>query len=299
MKKIAVLIPVFNNLAYTQNCLKNLWEKLEEAQLTPHFPIIVIDDGSKDGTGEWVTENYPKVNLLTGDGNLWWSGGINLGAKHAIEVLKCEYVLLWNNDIEIEVDYFKKCTKLVDSSDESIILGSKIYADSNKQTIWSMGGYFRPGTGKFGMYAYMVPESPEYQKPLEVDWITGMGTLVPTEVIKTIGYWDAENFPQYHGDTEFTLRAKLKGFKNLIMPDLTIWNDVTNTGMSHGGKLKKLFQLLSNKRSLYNWKVNMAFLRRYAKGPVPYLRIYLQYAILFGGFIKWKTLSLFGLKSRN
>ena len=86
--KIAILIPVFNNLEYTKKCLQNLEEKLGENNIAKHFPIIVIDDGSSDETADWIKKNYPEVELLFGNGNLWWSGGINKGAKHAIEKLK-------------------------------------------------------------------------------------------------------------------------------------------------------------------------------------------------------------------
>lgn len=296
MKKIAVLIPVFNHLEFTKKCLQNLDSMLKASAVESHFPIVIVDDGSSDGTSDWIRKHFPKIELLQGTGNLWWSGGINKGARHALEKMKCDYVLLWNNDIQVDESYFLNCLKLIDSYDEGTILGSKIYANTERSTIWSMGGYFNPRNGKTGMHAYMVPESSIYQQAREVDWITGMGTVVPAHIIKTIGYWDAENFPQYHGDTEFTYRAKLNGFRNIISPDLVIWNDISNTGLSHQDRFRTLLKLLSDKRSLYNYRVNRTFLKKYGKGPLSHCHLLSRYFRLFGGFLKWKILGMFRMK---
>ncbi|MBN1950893.1 MAG: glycosyltransferase family 2 protein [Bacteroidales bacterium] len=299
MTKIAILIPVFNHLDYTKACLNNLDNMLVKAGISENFPVIVIDDGSTDGTSDWIKAHYPQVNLLHGNGNLWWSGGINVGARHAVESMNCDYVLLWNNDIQIDAAYFSNCLKLVGEYDDTVILGSKIYADPKKKTIWSMGGYFYPKSGKTGMHAFMVPESEQYQQAVEVDWITGMGTLVPARVMREIGYWDEKDFPQYHGDTEFTYRAKLKGFRNVIHPDLVIWNDITNTGLSHKDNFRTLLRLLSDKRSLYYLKVNLKFHKKYARSIFAYWFLVDRYFRLFGGFFKWKISKLLFGRSRE
>ncbi len=293
MLKIGILIPVFNNLGYTKKCLANLFEILQKIDRDKQFGIILIDDGSKDGTSDWVRNNFPEVIVLEGDGNLWWSGGINLGARYAVEQLGYEYVLLWNNDIQINENYFNKICSVISKYDNKTIIGSKIYADKQNTIIWSMGGIFNPYTGYCGMKAFMVGENETYSHPAEVDWITGMGTLVPSTVIKEIGYWNNKDYPQYHGDTEFTYRAKTLGFKNVIDPELVIWNDITNTGLSHQGNFKTLLRLLSDKRSLYNVKVNLKFYKKYAKSVFAYQFLVRRYFALFGGFFKWKVINFF------
>jgi GT2 family glycosyltransferase len=162
-----------------------------------------------------------------------------------------------------------------------------------------MGGYFNPRSGKTGMHAFMVQDAEEYQKPWQVDWITGMGTLIPAKVIQTIGYWDEDNFPQYHGYTEFTYRASLKGFKNIIRPELIIWNDISNIGLSHQDSFRTLLKLLSDKRSLYYLKVNLKFHRKYAKSIFAYQFLISRYFRLFAGFFKWKIFSLFSRKRKD
>ena len=273
MPGIGILIPVYNNLDYTKKCLANICGNLQESDINKNFHTIVIDDGSTDGTSAWARNHYPTVTVLEGDGNLWWSGGINRGAEYAIEKLGCSYILLWNNDIEIAPEYFKTIMQLTEEYNEDTILGSKIYANNEQTIIWSMGGWFNPATGSFGMRNYMISENGKYNIPIEADWLTGMGTLIPANIIKQIGYWDEKNFPQYHGDTEFTYRAHSKGFRVIVDPRLVICNDVIHTGLVHDGSFKKLIRLLNDKRSLYNVKVNLKFYRLYAKSPLAYSRI--------------------------
>ncbi len=113
-KRVALLIPVFNNLEFTKGCLNKL-ENLIGNNLQKHleYSIIVIDDGSKDGTSRWIEDNYPDVIVLQGDGNLWWSGGINMGAAFAVQQGDYDYVMLWNNDIIPADDYFTELDALI------------------------------------------------------------------------------------------------------------------------------------------------------------------------------------------
>jgi GT2 family glycosyltransferase len=299
MNKTGILIPVHNNLEYTIKCLSNLTEILRKSLLMEQFPVILADDGSTDGTADWVKKYYPGVIILKGDGNLWWSGGINLAAHFALEKLECNYVLLWNNDIVIGDDYFRTVISLQSSYDESTIIGSKIYADFQSTTIWSMGGWFNSRNGVIGMTAYMKKETGEYDTPVETEWLTGMGTIVPAKVVREIGYWDEKKFPQYIGDTEFTYRARLRGFRNIVDPRLVIWNDVTNTGMAHGGSFRKLLQLVKDRRSLYNYHERVEFYKLYATSLYAWTWFLRSYFVLFSGFLKWKILALLGIRKKT
>jgi GT2 family glycosyltransferase len=300
MEKIGILIPVFNKLEYTKKCLRNLTGIFTaDKALSDSFVVIVIDDASTDGTYQWINAHHrTDVHILRGDGNLWWSGGINRGARYALDELKCSHVLLWNNDIEVGADYFRTLLGHAKHYGEHVIIGSKIYGNLEKNLVWSMGGIFNSRTGKSVMIGYLTEDNQELQSPREADWLTGMGTLVPSNLIRTIGYWDEKTYPQYIGDMEFTYRAKLKGFRNIVVPDLTIWNDTRNTGLLHQGSLKNLLRMLKDKRSLYNLRINIRFYRQYATSPLAWLFLSVSYFRLFGGFFKWKVLSLLGVKRK-
>jgi GT2 family glycosyltransferase len=299
MVKVSILVPVFNGLSYTQKCLQNLFSQVSELKNEVEIFVIVIDDGSTDGTSEWIENNYPDVILLHGDGNLWWSGGINEGARYSVEKLHANYVLLWNNDVCTNDDYFKMLKNVVLNGSDDVITGSKIYIDPAFSTLWSVGGTFDFRTGKKTFNAYNEKDGKEFNTIKEVDWLPGMGTLVPTSIIKKIGYWDNIHFPQYHGDSDFTLRARREGFKVIIHPDLKIWNDKTNSGLWHKGKLSLFFKSLFNIRSNFNIKKDFQFYHKHTDSVFAYYYLFKKYFIYTGSFIKWFFLGVFGVKKTN
>ena len=299
MPKLAILIPVFNKLQLTIKCIESLLPLIDPEKLENyHAYIVVIDDGSTDGSGDWISQNFPEVILLRGDGNLWWSGGVNMGAKYVLERQDTDYLLLWNNDILPESVYFKRLDQMIHEIREDMIVGSKIYTLNPPDQIWAFGAVFNPVNGKKYMIGFEQQDGEDFEKIREVDWLPGMGTIVPVNAIEKIGYWDAENFPQYHGDSDFTYRAKTKGYRIVAYPQLKLWNDSLNTGLNHGGTFSNLMLLLKDKRSLYHLRKNIFFLRRYAKSYRAYWPLIVSYYRLFGGFFKWKVLSFFG-RERN
>ena len=295
--KIAILLPVYNHLDYTiqslmkLNEVKNIYNK--------EISIVVIDDGSTDGTYEIVKSKFENVDILKGDGNLWWSGAINLGAKYAIETLKSDYLILWNNDITYDINYFHKLIKYLNNSDSNTIIGSKVLVRENPELIWSMGGCFNPMNGEYYMYGYFKKDSIEFNQITHVDWLTGMGTIIPKIVVEKIGYWDSINFPQYHGDSDFTYRAKLKGFKIIVNPELVIYNNVKNSGIEHHGSIKQLIKLMTDLRSKANFYKKYKFYKIHSKSIFAYYPLFLSYFKIFGGFFKWKLLQLISIKKNE
>lgn len=293
---IAVVFPIFNGLDYTKKTLAWLSESIaQSSEPGGAIDIIITDDGSSDGSGAWIREHYPRVHVLEGDGDLWWSGGMNMAARFALETLKCDYVLLWNNDIKCNEDYFRNLFRILREPDENFLLGSKLYLMDPPNVIFSMGCYFNPKTGKHILIGCGEKDSEKYNQIIQADWAGGMGTVIHRSVIEKIGYWDAKAFPQYHGDSDFTLRAKKAGFKLLIQPDLEIWNDKSSSGMRHGGRFGVFVRSFLDKRSNFYIRTQFLFYRRHSESILAcreFLRFYGGY---IAGFFKWKALALFGM----
>lgn len=296
--KVAILIPVHNGLEYTQNCISTLKEQIApfNQKRDIQFSLIVIDDGSSDGTADWIVSHHPDITLLEGDGSLWWSGGVTKGARHALETLNYNWVLLWNNDVVPNENYFLQLSSLIQDSKGDEIIGSKVCDLSNPNKIWSMGGFYNPKTGKKYMLGLDKAVTNKSDEVLECDWLTGMGTLVHQKVFHQIGYWNTKDFPQYFGDTDFTYRAKKHGFRLIVDPKLILYNDTENTGFIHQGSLKKLIQSLVSIRSKYNLRKELRFYQLYAESPLAYMHILSKYTRYIGGFFKWKILGLLGIQ---
>ena len=300
MKRIAIIMPVYNHLECTRKCLERLRPMVTRTDfMNCRFSVVVVDDGSTDGTGDWLRKNHPDVSVLEGDGNLWWSGGVNMGAEYALGELKADYLLLWNNDVIPADDYFTEMDRLVGEIPVSVVAGSKIFESGKKDLIWSCGGIFNARTGAFFMKGIGQPDSEEFCRPMEVDWLPGMGTLIPAGVIERIGLWDTGSFPQYHGDSDFTFRAKKAGFEITVFPQLVLANDQSSSGLTHGGTLKGLYRALTSIRSNTRIKTSFRFYRKHAESPLAYRTLLYSYFRLFGGFIKWKILPLVGIHKKQ
>ncbi len=295
---LAVIIPVFNGLDYTRKCLEVLSNQCTEVKENGKIEIVLVDDGSTDGTDKWVKENYPEVHIVKGDGNLWWSGAVNKGTQYALERCSATHILWWNNDVVPAWNYLRDLVQLIAESDTNTVIGSKIYYLNKPDMVWSMGGYFNPKTGAKDMLARNEADQ-GWDEPTEVDWFPGMGTVFPKILFETIGYCDAKNFPQYHGDSDFTWRAKLAGFRLLTYPQLKIYNDTSHTGRKHNDSFKGLIDSLGDVKSLYNISKDLIFYRKYAQSPMAWLELVKKYGKYILGFVKWKLLALFGKKRKT
>lgn len=296
MLKLSIVFPVFNGLDYTKKCLNSLFDDIDKVNQDVQFSIVVVDDGSTDNSSEWIKNNFPQVHLLQGDGNLWWSGGVNMGVQYAIEQLNTDYIIWWNNDIISDKMYFRNLVQILKNNDVNTIIGSKIYLANQNDVIWSMGGTFDPVTGFKSMVGSGMPDSDNYQKEIEVDWLPGMGTVTHQSVYKKIGMLDDENFPQYHGDSDFTFRAKQNGYKIVVNPLLKIYNDNSHSGLIHRESFRGLVNSLFSIRSNYNIIKDIKFYNRYSKSIRAYNILINRYFKYIGGFIKWKLLGIFGVK---
>ena len=79
---IHVIVPVHNRVSMTRICLASLRMQSDQG-----FRVVVVDDGSTDKTSEIIHSEFPEVELLGGDGNLWWVGSINLGLRNVLRAV--------------------------------------------------------------------------------------------------------------------------------------------------------------------------------------------------------------------
>lgn len=281
MPKIAIIIPVFNRIGYTIQCLESL-KKIKY----PHYSIIIIDDGSTDMTWETITEIYPYVIMIKGDGNLWWSKATNIGVMKATEY-GFDYVLFLNNDDEVDKDILTHLSCCAQENSNSIVAAKvrDYYLPDNivfagGYVDWKNRGIYRIGEGEI--------DKGQYDQRRDIEWIPGAGTFVNIRFFKKIGFIDDNTFPQYGADIDFTLRAKKAGYRIILEPKAVIWKKLEATGIfSPQNKMpfRMLYDALVSTRSPMNIKLQVTFLWRHCPKKYFLKQLSSKYYSLYRGMI--------------
>lgn len=271
--KIAVIVPIHNRIGYTLKFLESM--SLVDYS---NYEIIIIDDGSTDGSSEIITKKYPDVTLLKGDGDYWWTKSINTGVSYALKN-NSDYILTLNNDVEVDKNIIKQLVKC-SLENPNAIVGAKVLDRRDEQKVFFGGGkmdwIFPP---HFNVLPYGNNDNEHYSRIREVDFLAGMGCLIPANVFKQIGLYNEEFLPQYFADGEFTLRAQKRGFKLLFCPDAKVLNNVESISWSFPEKitLNSLKQILFHKGSCYYLKATKYVYFTYWSKPLGVVAFSLLY----------------------
>ena len=208
---IFVVIPVRNRLAFTRACLTTLTR-----QSLAHT-VVVVDDGSDDGTPGMIVDEFPTTVLLSGDGTLWWTGAMNTGVGWVLGHCDAEDVVVTlNDDTLLPPDYLEVLTGAVAGS-ESILLGSVAVSDVDGETIVDGGTRVDWWRAKFTPQHRGDPLADAFPdgRLCDVDVLSGCGTLVPSlyGLIGELGPYDRRHLPHYGADYEFSRRAARTGYR--------------------------------------------------------------------------------------
>ncbi len=207
--KVSVVVPVYNRIQLTTTFLR----KFSEVSY-PNFEIIIVDDGSTDGTAEMVRNQFPSVRLLQEKGNLWWAKATNLGIRDALE-RGTDYIVTMNDDVTFKSDFLEKLVQ-VGQQNPRTLAGALVYEHTNPDNLWYAGGRMAWFQGEL-IHRHALDDGP-------LLWLTGMGTLIPASAFEEIGFYDEKRFPQYAADVDYTLRARQRGFKLIIASESVLWN---------------------------------------------------------------------------
>lgn len=201
---IYIVTPVFNRKEFTKNYLLAL-----EKQTNKNFRIIIVDDGSTDGTSDMVKENFPDVILLEEKGDLWWAEATNIGIRFAMKN-GASYIMTLNDDTLPKPDYIEKMLYWSKKYPDAL-LGALAIDQNTGKVIF--GGEKRDW--KTGKSVYVLDELSEDKRHglHEVNMFPGRGLLIPIRVFDRIGLYDSKNFPQTMADNDFAHRAINSEFK--------------------------------------------------------------------------------------
>lgn len=224
---VAAIIPTFNRKDKLCRFLDLLL-----TQTYPNIQIIVVDSSSIDDTVNIILKRFPQVTLVQVSDREYWTGATNAGVKVALD-RQVDFILTINDDATIEPDHISKLVSLAERYQLSI-LGNRIDYLTPEGLVWSLGTYSNWGTDRFLKIAYNdidiadVPIGTLDKELISVDTLPGNSVLIRADVFQKIGLYNARFCPHYHGDSEFVMRAKSRGFEAWISPQIILKNDFSN-----------------------------------------------------------------------
>lgn len=206
---ISVVILNFNGKRYLEDCLNSVL-----SQTFRDFEVIVVDNGSSDGSAEYLEIHYPWVKVVKNKKNLGFAEGTNTGIRQA----KGEYILTLNNDTQMD-NRFLECLERVMKSDKSIGMCAPkmLFFDGRINS----AGICLSRSGAAWDRGMSEPDKGQYDTLQEVFGPCAGAALYRKEMLEEIGLFD-EDFFLYMEDVDLAFRGKLAGWKCFYVPDAKV-----------------------------------------------------------------------------
>jgi GT2 family glycosyltransferase len=208
--KIYIIILNWNGREDTLQCLGSL-----EEVTTPH-EVVIVDNGSTDGSVEAFSKAFPKVHLIETGENLGYAEGNNVGIRHALEK-EADYIFVLNNDTMVKKDILEKFLER-----DVPIQGGKALMMDDSSIIDHLGGNWNVEEGCFELVGEGAPAS-EWANPLSLDYVCGVAIFAKAEVFKNVGLFDPRFF-LFWEEADWCFRAKEKGYLSQSCPEAILFH---------------------------------------------------------------------------
>ena len=243
---IYIVIPVFNRLDETKNIIRDLREQITNKE----FEIFIINDGSSDGTSEWL-ENQKDINVLNGNGSLYWAGAVNKAINHILNkgINIDVWILLLNNDVTIEKNYIESLVNIGVKFYPTAV-GSVIKNKYTKKLI-SIGPKVLPW--RLIVDDLITKDFIDNKQEVitDVDALSGRGVLFPIKSIIDSKGFRPLVLPHYFADYELSIRVKNKGYKLVTSLNSIVYSSEDFDQVIKNRKKEKLLQKLFSRKSSY------------------------------------------------
>jgi GT2 family glycosyltransferase len=221
--KVVVLVLSYNGRHLLQDALSSYL-----ANDYPNFEVALIDNGSKDGTRNYVRSNFPLVRVLRTEKNLGYSGGLNLGLEYAFRKTGADYALVTNNDVKADRRAISELV-LVAEREESIgFVTGKVFYYEKPDVLQTVGKKEDPVTWNGEHIGRGERDRGQYDKVSERFFIDDIFTLVRKRLYLETGGYDPAFFLEGE-EYDWQARAKKLGYRFMYAPGARIWHKESMT----------------------------------------------------------------------
>jgi len=243
---VSIVIINWNGIRFIDKCIKSILSSTYK-----NIEIIVVDNGSTDGSPEYVSKKYPNVKLIKNARNLGYARACNIGIKYA----KGDIVAILNNDVWVEASWLEPLIKML-SNPKIGVTGPVIVDSSNK--VQNLGYLLHPSC-----YPIAVSVNNQHER-LELDYISGAAIIARKETLMEVGGFD-EKFFAFYEDADLCFRLKTKGYDCRICKSSKIYH----IGSASWSKFR-LWQFVTSENSRLRFIVKHFGLIRLLKSLLVY-----------------------------
>jgi GT2 family glycosyltransferase len=286
-KKVAIILINWNSHPYTADCIRSL----EEVEYRD-FDVIMVDNGSQDGSGALLKKEFPHIILIQSSSNLGFTGGNNLGIRYSI-AHGYTYTMLLNNDTFAEKKFLQVLVAYMDAHADVGVIQPKICFNHNRALLWNAGSYYNAWLGLTFTKGYNKQDAAD-NRVRDVDWVTGCAFFTRNNILQECGPL-AENLFIYYEDVDLSFRIKAAGHRLVYHPGAVIYHIA---GMSSRKAVPDKEGYMNPIVHHLNVRNRIWLLKKYTpliKAPTVfvftagYLAALLGYFAARGRFIKFKT----------
>jgi GT2 family glycosyltransferase len=234
LKCLYIILPVYNRIDTTRDFVKCLIK-----QTFKNFKLIVIDDGSTDGTFDMIREYFQDAVQIKGKGNWWWGGSLQQGYLWLKKNANAhDIVLFMNDDSKIEPDFLQAGIDLLEKSPRTLLLATAYSLQNNKLVDKGIVFDFE----KFNLH---MPGPDE-----KINCMSTRGLFLHVQSLFELKGFRNILLPHYYSDYEFTIRAGRNGFNLLVDEHLKLWmnEETTGTGKIRGDNSFRLLKQYFSKK---------------------------------------------------
>jgi GT2 family glycosyltransferase len=255
--KISVIVVNWNGKHFLDTCLTALGR-----QSFTDFEVILVDNGSADGSEEYVRANFPEVRLLALEENRGFTGGNIAGWKEA----RGELIILLNNDTEVHPRWLEEIHGASLAYPEAGGFACKMLMFDERTRIDNCG-FELAATGTSFDLGRGRTDGPEWSRPREVFGACGGAAVYQRSMLEKVGFFDDDFFMTFE-DVDLNFRAQLQGFKCIFVPGAIVYHHLRGTMRKHNAR--QIF--FSQRNNEYFYLKNM---------PLPLLLRFIPRRILY------------------
>lgn len=216
-KIASIIILSYNSKDDLKECIPSILE-----QSYTDFEVILVDNSSTDGSPEFLKVNYPNLKLIETGANLGYAAGNNIGFQHA----KGKYIVVVNPDTVVGQNWLSELVKPLEKDPDIAITTPKILMHCDKYLINTCANHSH-FTGLNFCSGLNRPSS-SISKPIEVGAISGCSFAIRRDVVEKLGGLDSDFF-LYLEDDDISWRARLSGYKIMLVPSSVIYHKYKST----------------------------------------------------------------------